>query len=432
MTTTTRLTAIQKVAPLIGGLQGNISSGAATSVVLEGTVGALTDDALNDDLLIMPDAATSADQTRIITDFVGSTGTATIGTRSDTTYTNETYATIPKGTFTLQELRQAVSRALAEIRRTYKYVVPTRDDTTEYHLTDLTWLRNAKDVDGVQYRSSGNMLHNADFSMWHSGTASAPDGWTLAGSGGSVARSTTLASFGSYVAQVTRAGADTTLTYTVPYQLAKQLIDDLAPVALKVRFTGSVASRVRVGINDGVDTTWADYHSGDGEPEDKEVTRTLTAAASTLRVVLSVDTGDTMGSFDFAALVEGTSVGDDVWLGGDAGETLDDATYEIHNIGSGVPVLALPAPYSRKGQFIIWTRRPYADLTTDSASTECPEDVLVAKTIYELASLRKQGMDQGRMTELRDVYGKAYAQLAAGLIDKPAKRSQRMTVVTGS
>lgn len=432
MTLTTRLTLLQRAAPYLGGYVGNVTSGTATTAVLEGLVGALNDDDLNDDLLGMPDAATAADQVRIVSDFTGTTGTATFATRADTTYTSETFFTIPRNTWTLQELRQAVSTALRETKRTYRYVVPTRDDEREYQLVALAWLRNADDVDGVQYRPSPNMIFNADFSHWHSGTTTAPDGWTLAGSSATIARSTTFASFGSYVAQVTRSGADATLTSDLPYQLAKQLIDDLATVAIKVRCTASAASRVRVGINDGTTTTYSDYHSGDGEPEDLTVSVTLTAAASKVQTVLSVDTGDTMGSFDFAPMVEGSSVGDDLWRGGDAGYTPQEIRHEVLNVGSGVPVLQLGSSLSRKGQLIVITRRPFADLTSDSASTEAPEDVITAKVIYELASLRKTGMDQARMTELRATWGRSYAQLAKGLIDKPPQRPQTQTVVRGA
>src|SRR3990167_7225373 len=233
MATTTRLTLLQNVAPMIGGYQGAITSGTATTAVLAGLVGITSDDELNDDLLVMPDAATDADQTRIITDWTGTTGTATYGTRADTDFTSETYFTIPKNTFTLQECRQAVTRAFAVTRRTYRYVLPTRDHERHYQLVPLSWLRHKRDVDGVFYRGAPGLLHNEDFSYWDAGTASAPDGWTLAGSGATVARQTTFASYGAYEAALTTASADGTLTQNVPYQLAKQLIDDLAAVALK-------------------------------------------------------------------------------------------------------------------------------------------------------------------------------------------------------
>lgn len=432
MTTTTRLTILQRVAPIIGGYQGDIDSGTATTVVLDGLVGATTDDELNDDLLVMPDAATAADQTRIITDWAGATGTATIGTRSDTTYTSETYFTIPKNTWTLQEMRQAVTRSMAITRRTYRYVLPTRDYERQYQLVALSWLRHRRDVDGVFYRPSPGLLHNEDFSYWDAGTTSQPDGWSLVGSGASVARQTTFASYGSYEAALTRATNDASLVQDVPYQLAKQLIDAGAEIALKVRCTATVASRVRVGINNGVDTEWSDYHSGDGEPEDLEVSRTLTAAASRVRAVCSVDTGDTTGSFDEAFMAEGGSIGDGDWRAGSSGHIEQDVSHQLLNIGNGVPVLSLPAAYSRGAQFVIVTRRPYADLATDAASTEAPSDVIEARVVYELAKLMKPSQDRARMEQLMVDYGAKWADLAAGLIDKPVQRAQTTVLVRGA
>ena len=431
MATTTRLTLLQRLALALGGYQGNITSGTATTAVLAGLVGVTNDDDLNDSLLAMPDAATDADQARIITDWTGASGTATFGTRADTTYTSETYFTLPKSTFTLQEMRQAISTALRKTQRTYRTIVPTRDDQRDYALADLTWLRNARDVDGVQWRACPNLIQNADFEQWHSGTTSAPDGWTLAGAAGTIARSTTFASYGSYTAQVTRAGTDVTLTQIVPYQVSKQMIDDLAVVAIKVRCRATVASRVRVGINDGTTTTYSSYHSGDSEPEDLTASVTLTAAASRVQIVLSVDTGDTMGEFDFAPMMEASAVGDDFWLGGDASFREHDIDYDILNVGSGVPVLRPYSVRGRKGQYIITSRRPFADLTADANSTEAPSDLIEARTIIELALLDRPAMTRDRAEALLKRYGYTWSQLVDGIIDRPPQRAQTRVVVRG-
>lgn len=432
MTQTTRLTVLQKIAPAIGGYQGSITSGAAGHAILGGLVGALNDDELNDDLLVMPDAANDSDQTRVIADWGGPAGRATWdGNRSDVTYTSETYFTIPRNTFTLQECRQAVSRAVTGTKRTYRYIVPTRRART-FPLSDLTWLRNADDVDGVFYRGCPGMLANEEMEHWHDGTTSAPDGWTLSGAGATVARSTTFASFGPYLVQLTSAAADANLTQDVPYQLAKQLIDDLATVAVKVRVTATVASEGRVGINDGNDTTWSSYHSGDGEPEDLTASRVLTADASRIRVILETATGTNVVSFDRAALVEGSSVDDGYWETGAGGFLNEEVEFDPLNTGSGVPVLSTRRQYDRGGQFVVVTRRPYADLTADSASTEAPEDTIVAKTIFELAVLDKPAMTRDRADRLLALYGTTFAKLARGLVDKPVERAQTTILVRGA
>ena len=432
MTTTTRSVLMSRIAPHLGGYSGSITSGTGTTVVLGGLVGVLNDDELNDWLLIMPDAATAADQQRIVTDFTGSTGTATIGTRSDTTYTSETYILVPKNTYTLQEIRDMISKAMRETKRTYRYALPTWNDERQYPLAALSWLRNAKDVDGVQYRPSPCLIDNEDFSRRHSGITSAPDSWTLAGSGATVGYQSTYASHGAYEVTLTRVTNDATLTQNVLYPLAKQLIDGLATVSFKVRCTASVASRVRVGVNNGTDTTWSDYHSGDGEPEDLTVSRTLTAAASRIQFVLSVDSGDTTGSFDLAIPVEGSSVDDSLWAAGSDGYALTDVDYQMHNIGSAVPILSLPRAYGRGGQLVVVSRRPFADFSADSDSTEAPSDMLEARTLWELASLQKPGQDRARLDRLLAVYGPLFAEYASGLIDKPVLKAQQPRYVIGA
>lgn len=432
MTLTTRLSVLQKAAPLFGGYQGNITSGTGTTAVLAGLVGVTSDDDLNDDLLVMPDAATDADQARIVTDWTGSTGTATFATRADTTYTSETYFTIPKNTFTLQECRQAVSRALAATKRTYRYVVPTRDDERDYQLPALTWLRNARDVDGVYYRPSPGLLHNEDFSYWDAGTTSAPDGWTLTGAAATVARGTAFASRGSYMVTLTSASATASLTQDVPYQLAKQLIDDLATVSLEVRCRAVAATVVRVGINNGTDTSYSSYHTGGSNLEDLTVSRTLTSAATKIQIVLEVATGTKVGDFDIALAVEGSSVGSDDWDAGSSGVAVRDFSYQLANIGNGVPALIPARAFGRGGQFVVVSRRPYADLTTDSASTEAPADVIEARTIYELASLLKPSQDRARNEWLMQHYGAKFVAGAADLIDKPVPRAQTTILVRGA
>lgn len=424
MATSTRLAIAQQVAREIGGYQGSITSGTATTAVLDTLVGNKNDDELNDDLLIMPDAANATDMERIITDWTKTSGTATWeGNRTDTTFTSETFFTIPKGTWTLDQMRRAINDCLGNTDRTYRYIVPSREDTYQIPLADLTWLRNAKDVDGVYWVSSPGLLHNADFSYWHSGTTSAPDGWTLTGSGGTIARSTTFASFGSYVAQVTRSGTDVTLTYDIPYPLAKQLIDAGATIAIKGRAQSATASIGRIGINDGSSTTWSSYHSGDGEPEDLTASVTLTAAASRIRITCSVDTSDGTVSFDFIAACEG-SVTDDFFNSGGTGYLMQPGRAQLWNVGSSVPVLASDILRPRGGQWVVVTRRPFATLSSDSASTEADIDMVAAGAIVQLCLHAPSSMDRSRRDDLMRQFAPIYSAAVSGLIDKPPQEPQ--------
>lgn len=423
---------MQEIARRLGGYQGNISSGTALTAVLAPLVGNKPDDELIDQLLVMPDAANAGDMERLISDWAKTTGTATWeGNRTDTTYTSETFFTLPQDTATLDELRDLINEVLEETTRTYRYAAPTLDDETLYNMQALSWLRNRDDIDGIVLRSTANMVFNADFGYWHNGTTSAPDGWTLAGSGATIARGTAFASRGPYVAEVTRVGNDATLVQDVPYALAKQLIDDLSTIAIKVRCTATVASRIRVGINNGVDTEWSSYHSGDGEPEDLTASRTLTAAASRVRIVCSVDTGDTMGSFDFAPMVEGSSVSDSDF------DSLGQPERPISgvqwlNFGSMVPMVRVPSAIGRGQQLVIVTRRPFATLSTDSASTEATAEMVEHGAIYKLASVAKKHHDQTWAERLMRKHGPAYSRLARGLIELPVQEPPRPVVVTGA
>lgn len=420
MTLTTRTTLMTRIVPPLGGYSGSITSGTAGTAVLGGLVGITSDDDFNDWLLYMPDASAAGDQARIVTDWAGTTGTASFAARvTDTSLADETYLLVPKGSWTLTEIRDAINKALRESRRSTRFVVPTRNYTRMYQLDGLTWLRSARDVDAVFDRPSPNLLDNEDFARWQNGTALAPDSWTLSGSGATIARGSTFPSYGAYTAQVTRVTNDATLYQDLPYGLAKQLIDDLAAVAVEVRCTATVASRVRVGINDGNDTTWSSYHSGDGEPEDLTATRTLTAAASRVRVSLSVDTGDTMGDFDAAFLVEGTSVPEALTNAGSEGYRERQIANHRLNVGSGVPTVLLPNMRGRGAQLVISSRRPWATLSTDVGTTEAPSDLIESRAIYELAAMFKPGVDRKRMEALMALHGSKFADLARQQFDKP-------------
>ena len=329
-------------------------------------------------------------------------------------------------------MRAALNDVLEETRRTYRYVVPTLNDERNYQLQPITWLRHRDDIDGVLARASAAMLHNEDFAFWQNGTTSAPDGWTLAGSGATVARATTFASHGPYTVQLTRVTNDATLVQDLPYQLAKQLIDDLASIAISVRCQASVASRVRVGINDGVDTTWSSYHSGDGEPEDLTATRTLTAAASRVRIVLSVDTGDTVGDFDIARCVESTSVETTLRDVGSDGMPVRNRPFTLLNPGSMIPIIDVGWSLGRGAQLVVLTERPFATLSADSDSTEMDAQAAEHGTIFKLASRPKRHHDQTWAERLMAQHGAAYSRLAKGLKELPPAEPLHPHVVTGA
>jgi hypothetical protein len=188
--TVTRAELIRRGVLRMGGRAGSISSGTATAAVLGGLIGTTGDDAYYaNHHLFMLDAATEADKERLVTGWNDAAGTASFNTRADTTYTSETYLLSPD--YTLDEYRRALNMALRQSKRTYRYVMPLVPNFDDYHLSALSWLEGADDVDAVFVGQSTNMLHNEDFEFWQNGSALAPDSWTLAGSGAAVARAST-------------------------------------------------------------------------------------------------------------------------------------------------------------------------------------------------------------------------------------------------
>ena len=120
-----------------------------------------------------------------------------------------------------------------------------------------------------------NMVKNSSFEYWSAGTSSAPDGWTLAGAGASIARNGATIKAGTYSAAVTRGGADTTLTQNIAAispNFSLNYFDGRA-ITFSAWVSASVSSTTRLGIADGVGTTNSSYHTGGGGFEYLTVTR---------------------------------------------------------------------------------------------------------------------------------------------------------------
>lgn len=154
-----------------------------------------------------------------------------------------------------------------------------------------------------------NLLFNGDFECWSAGTSVAPDGWTLTGSGASVARDSDD-KVGSYSAKVTRSGADCSLYQRVisPYTGG---FDSSYWNGRTVTFgcwvKTNTANRARLYIVDGVGSTASSFHTGDSTWQWLTVTRTLDASATYLEASCYIMTGDGEAYYDGAICVEGAS-----------------------------------------------------------------------------------------------------------------------------
>lgn len=197
-------------------------------------------------------------------------------------------------------------------------------------------------------QGAGNLIKNASMESWGAGTTSAPTGWTLAGAGASTARNGTNFSHGTYAADLVRAGTDTTLTQDCIAAAGGQTyLRESRTYSLTGRVRATVATRGRIGINDGVTTTYSSYHTGGSSFETLAVTKALSTSATKLEVTLSVDTGDTTAQFDGLMLTEGGAAiaAGPSFAGPEAGasqlEAIADAEATATNVATDLKVLTV-------------------------------------------------------------------------------------------
>lgn len=419
----TRKALIPLIARELGGQTGTIGSGGATTAVLTEIAGAYPDDDFNGGTLLMPDAANAGDMERLVSDFTGSSATATwVGNRTDTTYTSETWALIPKGTNrSLNDIRSHLNDALKVTYRLVPVVLGTEEGTYTYRLAS-DWLTKENDILGVHYRRSPNFIDNEGFDKWQNGAALAPDSFVLSGAAGTVARTTSFA-LGKYAAQLTRAGTDTFLTYSLPWTLVLQLRGKT--IAAGAWAECASASRAQVKIDDGV-TTATDTGAVTGYPEFLEASLTVSAAATKIAISVGVVTGDVAAIFSRLVGQEGSSVDTTLRDYGSDAFPLDSVTH-TKDVGQ----VTLQSPKARGGQLIVYTKRAYVALAADTESTDCPDDIAVAGTMYQLAS-RRFGDDSDRTKEWMQKHGDAYRALAPRLLRLPVPRPQRQSVIMGA
>lgn len=138
-----------------------------------------------------------------------------------------------------------------------------------------------------------DLVVNGRFSLWPSGAAAAPGGWTLttstlARTGAGEADTFTFGN-GKYAAKLTGAG---NLSQDI---VGSTLFADRytglrsRDVSAVVRVKTSVPSSGRIAITDGVLTTYSSYHTGGGGEEDLTVVHSISPTATKLTVQLLND-----------------------------------------------------------------------------------------------------------------------------------------------
>lgn len=136
-----------------------------------------------------------------------------------------------------------------------------------------------------------------DFESWSNGNSSAPDGWEMAGTAGSVSRETTNIKFGTYGMKII-SGASA--NYRAEYSVVSFEKYAGRTVKFGCWVKCSTASKARIGVNDGVTTTYSSYHTGGGDFEFLTVTVQVDAANTILKLLCEVASATITAYFDSA------------------------------------------------------------------------------------------------------------------------------------
>ena len=248
---------------------------------------------------------------------------------------------------------------------------------------------------------TGSPLNNGTFYNWTSGTSSAPDTWTLGGSGAAVAQETTQVRGGLYAAKITSAAAEATLSQS----LGRIGRFRGASVSFKAWVWNATAGEVAIRLTDGVTTNSTDNVGSDNWEFLETDKFTVTAAATELTASFRVDTGTKIGYVAMAYIpvtmpqeydIEGDH--DLVWIdgtlelggtiptsnGNNADSYMDSIPPEAWNILQETP-RRIQVHREQLGNRVLGVKgwETHADMTTDSiAWTGNPEHILAWARVY--------------------------------------------------
>lgn len=161
-------------------------------------------------------------------------------------------------------------------------------------------------VTGVKLAPSsmgaGNLLQNPSVEWWGKGQYQPPDYWSLYGTGASVER-VAVYLHGAYGAKVVRAGFDCYLYQdSIDYTYLKG-----REATFSMFVQCSAANRARISIDDGITTTYSNYHTGDGTWQVLTAKQTIGSAAGRVRCSCHIANTDGFAYFDAAMLNDGSA-----------------------------------------------------------------------------------------------------------------------------
>ena len=357
-------------------------------------------------------ASAPADRVRRCSAFTASSGTLThAGTNyADTTATSEFLEIWNHEPYMIDN---AVQMALGRLVRCDRTEFPTVSGQMRYPLNQLAWITGAGQIDRITYSPNPVISRDRHLEKWNTVNATTgalnPDWWTLAGASGTMSRSSSINRRSATSTALTRAGTNVTLTQTIGLLINGTAVtngEDARGKTLTIVGVGyaTAASRLRFQIYDGTQTISTGYHSGGSSWEELSATITVAAAATTLTIAASLETGDTTAYVDECYAVE-NAITDGVRR--DA-----FSEYEIPKVldqGFANPVL-LVDPRGRGGQIIVYSRRPYPQFdstrvaggTADADSSDAPlievATMAIARLFEGLA--RTGGEDTSRYAQI--------------------------------
>lgn len=379
--------------PNVGDVFNLASATTTTAVVTILNTGKLTAGKYIDRYLVRPDAATAAaaDRERICTNFASATGTFThAGTNyTDTTATNEKLEVL---VYKPRLYDQAIDLTLGQCRHTDSVELPALSGATRYWLNDFPWITSANDIRRVERRRTSQISRNRYHEKWNSYSTSGvlqPDFLTISGSGATMGRSTTQ-TFGQskWSLFVTRATVNATATEEIGLMQTGVSADSLRGMVVTGVIVGwsTDASQLRVGLNDGVTTTYSSYHTGDETWQELTIEKTLSDSATKLDLV--VENNGTDGTVYLAQryAVTGTLT--------DGARRDVSSGWETIELDSAEQSSSMPIELPSTGRgtvYRIWVDRPYPrlDLTRLDAGTADDDEIDAPVELVAVGALHR-------------------------------------------
>lgn len=376
------------IAADLGGAAGTIVSGTATSAVLGGLVNVNRNvDARRNALLVFP-GSSDADLHRVISEWTPELGRAAwASTPSVADPSADPFELYPAGFTTVDEVNAAINDVLRIQRRPVENALATRRALAGYVQIAWPWLRSKQDIEAVEVRLSPCLLDNEELEQWREGPAAAPTSWVLSGSVTTIARSTDSVR-GRYSAAVTRAGTLARMTQSVGtldgYLRQKTIV-------ARLEGTTSTASALRVGVYDGVDTTYSDYHTGGGALEALTVEHIMNAAATRCDVFVEIAT---VASATVERVIAAEARLPEQLIDYGSASYRRRPLRHVKRDVAGAVVIEPEEGLSAGRQYVITTMQPYPPIANDTDELDC--DVTLARhgAVAILASTTRQGDDR--------------------------------------